>query len=597
MANIFSLYGSIFIDNEKANKSIDETTEKGKKSSSSFTESLGNVVKSGAKVATAVVGATTAAVTGLTAMANKTADTADTFDKSSLRTGLQVEELQRLNYAAGQSGVELGTLEKSAKKLNDRLGEVSEGNKTSIAMFDQLGVSVKDSSGNMRSSTDIYDDVLNKLADMGDTAEATAIGTDIFGKAFTDMKPLLAEGSAGIEDLKNRADELGIVMSEDAVSAGVTFGDTLSDIKQSLGGAFNSLMSSLIPVIQIVLDMIIQNMPTIQSAISQLAPVLTQLLSSILPPFMQLAQTLLPILINLITTLLPPITQIIQAILPVIIQLINMLLPPIIQIVEMILPVLISLIEPLLPLLQPILDLLSPIISLLLELLKPLIDLINMILPPIITLITTIIQVILPPLKAGIEVVSSIISNVFGGAMDLIKNQISLVIDSFKNIINFIKNVFTGNWKGAWENIKNIFSNIAKGLGNIFKAPINFIIDIINGFIKGINKIKIPDWIPGIGGKGFNIGLIPKLRVGMDYVPYDEYPALLHKGEAVLTSDENRDYQANKNKVVVEKEGFSKADLVSAFKEAIQDLTGKVVLDDEKVGDFIVEKVEGVVYG
>ena len=259
MANIFSLYGQIFIDNEKANKSIDETTDKGKKSSHSFAEGLGNVVKTGAKVATAVVGATTAVVTGLTAMASKTADTADTFDKASLRTGLQVEELQRLNYAAGQSGVELSSLEKSAKKLNDRLGEVSEGNAKSEEMFTKLGVAVKDASGNMRSSTEIYDDVLMKLADMGDTAEATAIGTDLFGKAYTDLKPLLAAGSEGIEELKNRADELGIVMSEDAVTAGVVFGDTMADIKSSLGGAFNSLMSSLIPVLQTVADLIIQN--------------------------------------------------------------------------------------------------------------------------------------------------------------------------------------------------------------------------------------------------------------------------------------------------------------------------------------------------
>ena len=53
-----------------------------------------------------------------------------------------------------------------------------------------------------------------------------------------------------------------------------------------------------------------------------------------------------------------------------------------------------------------------------------------------------------------------------------------------------------GNWSGAWENIKNIFKNVAEGLGNIFKTPINFIIGLLNGFIRGINKIKIPDWVP-----------------------------------------------------------------------------------------------------
>lgn len=101
---------------------------------------------------------------------------------------------------------------------------------------------------------------------------------------------------------------------------------------------------------------------------------------------------------------------------------------------------------------------------------------------------------------------------------------------------------------GAWENVKNIFSNIAKGLGNIFKSPINFIIGIINGFIGGLNKIKIPDWVPGIGGFGINIPQIPKLKVGMDYVPEDNFPAILHEGEAVLTKEENREYRQNKSK-------------------------------------------------
>lgn len=542
MASIFSLYGSIFIDNEKANTAIDQTTNKGKDSEKSFASSVGSMAKSAVKMGAAIVTGTTAAVGGLMALANKTADTADTFDKSSLRTGLQVEELQRLNYAAGQSDVELSTLEKSAKKLNDRLGEVSEGNSKSAEMFEQLGVSVKNADGTMRSTTDIYNDTIARLADMGDTAEATAIGTDLFGKAFTDMKPLLAEGSEGINELKNRADELGIVMSEDAVNAGVVFGDTLSDIKQALGGLFNSIMSSLIPVIQQVLDLIIQNMPTIQNLISTLAPILGNLLSSLLPPLMDLAQAIFPILIELINQLLPFITQIIEAILPVIIDLLNMLLPPIMQIVELILPLLLSLIQPLLPLLQPIFQLLQPFIDVLMALLVPLIDLINMILPPIINLLTMIINAILPPLQAALNVTASILTNVFGGAFRALQPIINNLKNILSGIISFITGVFTGNWRKAWDGVKQIFSNIISGLTNIFKAPINFIIDGINVFIKGLNKLKIPDWVPGIGGKGINIPLMNKLRVGMEYVPYDEMPALLHKGERVLTADENKDY-------------------------------------------------------
>lgn len=84
----------------------------------------------------------------------------------------------------------------------------------------------------------------------------------------------------------------------------------------------------------------------------------------------------------------------------------------------------------------------------------------------------------------------------------------------FQGIIKFVTGVFTGDWKKAWQGIKNIFSSIVKGLASIFKNPINAIIDGINSFIGGINRIKIPDWVPGVGGFGFNIKKIPKLAEG-----------------------------------------------------------------------------------
>lgn len=84
----------------------------------------------------------------------------------------------------------------------------------------------------------------------------------------------------------------------------------------------------------------------------------------------------------------------------------------------------------------------------------------------------------------------------------------------FNGIITFITGVFTGNWKKAWQGVKDIFSSIVKGIANIFKSPINAIINGINTFIGGLNKIKIPDWVPGVGGFGFNISKIPKLAQG-----------------------------------------------------------------------------------
>src|SRR5690606_41788047 len=65
-----------------------------------------------------------------------------------------------------------------------------------------------------------------------------------------------------------------------------------------------------------------------------------------------------------------------------------------------------------------------------------------------------------------------------------------------------------------WQGIVDIFSGVFNGIVAIAKAPINAIITGINAFIRGLNKIKIPDWVPGVGGKGINIPTIPHLATG-----------------------------------------------------------------------------------
>ena len=88
----------------------------------------------------------------------------------------------------------------------------------------------------------------------------------------------------------------------------------------------------------------------------------------------------------------------------------------------------------------------------------------------------------------------------------------------FQNIIDFISNVFSGNWSAAWQNIVNIFGNLFGMIVNLAKAPINGVISAINWVISKINSISvtIPDWVPGVGGKtlGFNIPTIPQLAEG-----------------------------------------------------------------------------------
>ena len=461
MANIFSIFGQVFIDNEKANKSIEETTKKGKDSSKSFGESFMDVSKKAMQIGTAVVGATTTIVGGLTAAATKSADTADVIDKGSIRMNVSKKTYQELSYAAGQCGVEMTSLEKAAKKLE---------------------------------GTDLnMEDAMNQIMSLGTAEERASKAAELFGDniAYT-LSPLIEQNTEDYDGLIQRANDLGLIMSDDAVNAGVVFGDTMSDVSQSLGAIGNRIMAGIIPLLQTVLNLIIDHMPEIQAMIDKLAPILISMLESILPIFIEFAQELFPILFDLIEQLLPIITEIIRNLLPIFTDILKIILPPLIQIIQQLLPVLLPIIEALLPLLKPILDLLAWCIANVLQ--------------PIITHITNIANVISRVLVVALKALTPVLNGV-----------------------------------------KNIFQNVFGGLVNIVKQPINTLIGGLNSFISMVNRIKIPSWVPGFGGKGINLPFISRLRVGIEEVPYDEMPAILHKGERVLTKEEAKEYDNTKN--------------------------------------------------
>ena len=104
------------------------------------------------------------------------------------------------------------------------------------------------------------------------------------------------------------------------------------------------------------------------------------------------------------------------------------------------------------------------------------------------------------------------------GWWESIQGAVENVKAIFQNIIEFIDNVFSGNWEAAWDNIVNIFGNLFGMIVNLAKAPINGVISAINWVLSKINSISvtIPDWVPGLGGEtfGFNIPTIPQLAEG-----------------------------------------------------------------------------------
>ena len=440
MANIFSVFGTILVDNTKANKSIDDTTKKAEDSSKGIGGAFTSIAKGAAAVGTAVVAGASAVGGAAFKMASDTAAAADEVDKTSQKLGMSREAYQEWDYVLSQSGVEITSMTTGLKTLTNKIDDAKNGSKSATEMFNKLGVSMNDLQSMSREEA--FDAVIKGMQGMEDSTERAALANDLFGRSGQELTALFNQTAESTEQLKNKAHELGMIMSDETIDSGVVFTDTIDTIKRSLSGAANSLGGTVLPIVQTVLNFIVERMPTIQALINQLSPVITSVFGSLLPPLFNLAETLFPVLINLISTLLPPIQTIITSLLPVVTDLITMLLPPVTQIIQMLLPLLINLITPLLPLLQPIFQLLQPFIDLLLILLEPLTQLLNMILPPLISLISKIISVAIVPLQAALEMLASIIGSVVTTAFDNIKVKIETVKTVFSNIIDFVKNVF-----------------------------------------------------------------------------------------------------------------------------------------------------------
>lgn len=261
-----------------------------------------------------------------------------------------------------------------------------------------------------------------------------------------------------------------------------------------------SLLESLMPLLSQIIDAIL---PVVIDLIDQLLPIITEIIEAVLPIVVSLLEALLPIISRLITELLPPITKILSALLPIVTQ-----------IIEAILPIVIQLLDVLTPILDLVISLLGPILDLIVQLVAPILNLIATAIGPLISIISTLISAVLEPLKPLLQIVADLFTNSLGSAIANIQPVITALTGVFNGLISFIQNVFAGNWRGAWDGIVQVFKNVWDGVVAIFKAPINWIIDGINSFLGGLNKIKIPDWVPGVGGKGLNIPLIPKLATG-----------------------------------------------------------------------------------
>ncbi|MEX2994772.1 phage tail tape measure protein [[Clostridium] scindens] len=430
----------------------------------------------------------------------------------------------------------LQDVSESAITLRDTFGyDIPESTRAAKAMMDIFGVSGEDAmgmiaagaqngldySGELLDSISEYSVQFDKVGlDADDMfsifqkgAETGAFNLDKVGDAVKEMSIRVVDGSdttrEGFETIGLNADEMASKFAAGGDSAKEAFQQTINaladmedPLAQNTAGVdlFGTMWEDLGPEAVTALADIQEGAYDTGDAMGQIQNIKYDDLGS---QFEELKRNVELLLVPIGEALIPLFSTLIESGLPVVTELMG-------------------------PLISAFSELLGPVVTLISSAVQPLIQ-------ALIMLVTTAIQPLMPVLNALMGVFQAVFDSISGTVSGVIGN----ITNIFRNLIDFVNNVFSGNWKGAWENVKEIFRNAVDALVGIFKAPINAIVDGWNSLASSIGSIEVPDWVPIAGGKSFSLPKMSRLKIGMDYVPSDMFPAWLDEGEAVLTKEEN----------------------------------------------------------
>jgi len=554
-------------------------------------DKIGSFVGKAAKIGAVIGVGMAAAGAAVFGMAKKASDATDRIDKMSQKIGISRTAFQEWDFILSQTGTNIEGLQMGVKTLSKAAYEASQGVTTYKDSFDELGITVTNTDGTLKEQEILLQETIVALAAMDDETKRTAIASELLGRSATELAPLLNGGSESIENMRKQANDLGLVLSDTAIDAGVKFTDTMDQVKRSLGAAATNIGAELMPMVQKMLDWVIQHMPEIKEVMKNVFEFISNVVKNSSKVF---KEHILPALTSFwewVEPKLPAIKQFFVDAFGVATDLVKGLATAVkdttkwIQdhwaIVE---PILIGigagaaafgLITAAIWLWNTAVLIATATTASFGAVLAFATSPIGLVVLAIAALVA--IGVLLyknwdeisawfGKLWEGIketainvwnsikeffvnlwEGIKETATNVWNSITDFFKNMFEILLDlffKFHPLGIIIKNfgAITDFFKSFGQGVKDIFSGIIDGITSGFKGMVNGVISSLNFMIRALNKLKfsVPDWVPRIGGKGFgfNIPELPKLAKGTNFVPFDT-AAFIHKGEAVVPADNN----------------------------------------------------------
>lgn len=484
-----------------ATENVSKTLANIQKNFKSFSKSAQNLGKSMSNLASIsfapLAGGLTAAGAAIRNSVKAMADYGTSVDDASRSLGVAADSLQAFRYAADLGGSSASEMDGAIAMLNKNMANAVSGkNKDLVELFNKLGISMQDANGQTKTAADLMPELADAIAKQSDQTAKAYIANLAFGRSGQNLIKTLNGGAEGLDAARKEAEKFGLVMSKEDVAAATEFGDSLTRTQKAVQGVQNSIGSKLLPVLQPMLDgmnnWIAQNREWLATTIADGVKDLSQALKDIdFKKIIEGAMNFIKGCVKLFNALggVKTVAIAVSAVFA------------------------------------------GKVVASILAVGKALMVLAANPIGAVVVAIAGAVAVGVAlyknwdritegckRLKDAFTTSFPVISKAFEGAFAFI----STIWNNFKvqmdNLIDFVANVFTGQWGAAWENVKNIFKAAFENLAAFIKLPINSILSMINTVFAAIGSIslKIPDWVPGMGGNEYKFDMpqIPMLAQG-----------------------------------------------------------------------------------
>ena len=206
----------------------------------------------------AIAAAVAAAIKALKELHDMTLQEAANMDElvvQGMVTGLSAKTMQELQYAEELIDVSVDTITGSLTKLTRNMASAQAGNEDLTEAFRDLGVSIQDSNGHLRSAEDVFFDLIDALGGIDNQAERDAVTMQLMGKSAQDLNPLIIQGSDAMRELAEEAHQVGYVLGEEDVNALLAVDDAVQRNQLMWEALKKQLAADFAPASQAALEL------------------------------------------------------------------------------------------------------------------------------------------------------------------------------------------------------------------------------------------------------------------------------------------------------------------------------------------------------